>query len=124
MDRGIPGSGGHLAPVFAPVTAEAEPNFPGAVTTTIAIYAALVSTVALALGLITEWRSWGTRVGGKVQTGMAIVRPHLPDEPAVVFRLINHGTVRHRAPPAARAVMRCKGLAQVERPPWWHVPKR
>src|SRR4051794_33781331 len=82
-----------------PIPVRACPTQPGpaptgrrvpVVTTAIAIYAALVSTVALALGLVSEWRSWGTRVEVKVEPGMAVVRPHLPDEPAVVFRLINH----------------------------------
>jgi len=60
------------------------------VTTAIAIYAAVVSTVALALELVSEWRSWGTRVQVALRPGMAIVRPHAPDESAVVFELINH----------------------------------
>jgi len=54
------------------------------VTTAIAIYAAVVSTAALTLELVSEWRSWATRVEVTVETGMAVMRPGAPDEPAVV----------------------------------------
>jgi hypothetical protein len=64
------------------------------VTTAVAIYAAVVSTAALTLELVSEWRSWGTRVEVTVEPGMAVIRPGAPDEPAVVFRLINHSAHR------------------------------
>jgi hypothetical protein len=60
------------------------------VTTVIAMYAAVVSTAAVALELVSEWRSWGTRVVVTVHPHMVITRAGQPDEPAVVFKLINH----------------------------------
>jgi hypothetical protein len=60
-------------------------------TTTAAIagYAALVSTAALAVQLVREWRTWGTRVEVKVDH-RAIISPGRPSESVVVFTIINH----------------------------------
>jgi hypothetical protein len=60
-------------------------------TTTAAIagYAALVSTAALAVQLVREWRTWGTRVEVKMDH-RAIISPDRPSESVVVFTIINH----------------------------------
>jgi hypothetical protein len=60
-----------------------------AVTTAIAIYAALVATAALALELVSEWRTWSTRVEVHLSR-MSLARPNEPHEPVILFRLINH----------------------------------
>ncbi|MGA2455674.1 MAG: hypothetical protein ABSG93_19385 [Solirubrobacteraceae bacterium] len=66
-----------------------------ALTTTagIALYAAFVATGGLAVQLIREWRTWGTRLTVKVRP-MRLARPSTAltaeAEPVVVFELINH----------------------------------
>ena len=55
----------------------------------VAMYAALVSTAALAVQLVREWRTWGTRVGVKVSRTM-IIGPGRPGAPVVAFNLVNH----------------------------------
>jgi hypothetical protein len=58
-------------------------------TAAIAMYAALVATAALALQLVSEWRSWATRVEVSVSR-MKLARPDAAPEPVILFRLINH----------------------------------
>lgn len=55
----------------------------------IAVYAALISTAVLTLQLVSEWRSWGTRLEVDLRR-MTIASPGAPPEPAVIFKIINH----------------------------------
>jgi hypothetical protein len=55
----------------------------------VAGYAALIATAGLAVQLVREWRTWGTRVEVKLRR-MSIIGPGKPAEPAVIFELINH----------------------------------
>ena len=57
-------------------------------TTAIAIYAAILSTAALTLELVSEWRSWSTRVRVTLSR-MALARPGQPEEPVILFRVTN-----------------------------------
>jgi hypothetical protein len=58
-------------------------------TTAVAGYAALISTAALAVQLVREWRTWGTRVVVEVRR-MMLASPRAPSEPVVMFDIINH----------------------------------
>jgi hypothetical protein len=58
-------------------------------TTAVAGYAALISTAALAVQLVREWRTWGTRVEVELSR-RTIIGPGKPSEPAIVFNLVNH----------------------------------
>jgi hypothetical protein len=60
------------------------------VTTAVAIYAACVATAALALELVSEWRSWSTRVEVKMQPRSILRAGQSEGEPVIVFTLINH----------------------------------
>lgn len=53
-----------------------------------AVYAAIVSTAALTLELVSQWRTWATRVEVKMRR-MTIASP-TGSYPAVVFTIINH----------------------------------
>jgi hypothetical protein len=69
--------------------ARASPPLAVSATTIVAAYAALISTAALAVQLVREWRTWGTRVEVKLRR-MTIIGPGKPSEPAIIFELINH----------------------------------
>jgi hypothetical protein len=58
-------------------------------TDVIAGYAALIATAGLAVQLVREWRTWGTRVEVNLRR-MSLIGPGKPSEPAVIFDLINH----------------------------------
>jgi hypothetical protein len=58
-------------------------------TSALAFYGAVVATAALTLELVSEWRSWSTRVEVQVSR-MILAQPDRPHEPVVLFRLINH----------------------------------
>lgn len=58
-------------------------------TSVLAAYGALVATAALALELVSQWRSWSTRVEVQVSS-MILAKANGPDEPVILFRLINH----------------------------------
>jgi len=59
----------------------------------IALYAALVATGGLAVQLVREWRTWGTRLKLKVRP-MRLAHPGTAltaeAEPVVIFEIINH----------------------------------
>jgi hypothetical protein len=57
-------------------------------TIALAIYASLVATAALALELVSQWRSWSTRVEVQVSR-MQLARPNEEPEPVILFRLVN-----------------------------------
>lgn len=70
-----------------------------ALTTTagIALYAALVATGGLAVQLVREWRTWGTRLTVDVRPMRLVLpgaRPTTAAEPVVVFEIINHSDHR------------------------------
>lgn len=58
-------------------------------TTALAVYGALVATAALAIELVSQWRSWSTRVEVHVSR-MSLLEPGKPEEPVILFRLTNH----------------------------------
>jgi hypothetical protein len=64
------------------------------VTTAIAIYAACVATAALALELVSEWRSWSTRVEVKVQPRRVLQAGQSEGEPVIAFTHPDQGPPR------------------------------
>jgi hypothetical protein len=58
-------------------------------TAVVALYAAIVASVALAFQVFSSLRGWQTRVEVDVRR-MEMIEPGSKPEPAVVFRLINH----------------------------------
>jgi hypothetical protein len=58
-------------------------------TTAIAIYGAIVATAALAIELVSQWRSWSTRVEVKLDR-MMLHEANRPEQPVILFTLINH----------------------------------
>jgi hypothetical protein len=62
-------------------------------TTVLAVYGALVATAALAIELVSQWRSWSTRVEVTVSR-MSLLEPGKPEEPVILFRLTNHSAHR------------------------------
>jgi hypothetical protein len=63
-------------------------------TTGIALYAAFIATGGLAIQLIREWRTWGTRIT-VTMSPMMLSYPPTPlteriDEPVVMFHITNH----------------------------------
>lgn len=63
-------------------------------TSGLAIYGAAVASGGLAVQLMREWRTWGTRISVKMRP-MMLAHPPTPltkriDEPVVVFEITNH----------------------------------
>jgi hypothetical protein len=72
------------------MTAEAATTALDIATAVVAIYAALVATVALAFNFFSWLRTWQTRVTVNLRR-MSLVTPGTPtEEPAVLFELTNH----------------------------------
>lgn len=56
----------------------------------IAIYGACVATAVLILQLVSEWRSWSTRVEVKVKPMSIVSAGQSEGAPVILFTLINH----------------------------------
>lgn len=59
------------------------------VTASVATYAGLVATAALAIQLVSEWRTWSTRVTVEMRR-MALSAPNETPTPVVLFTITNH----------------------------------
>jgi hypothetical protein len=63
-------------------------------TTVVALYAAAIASGGLAVQLVREWRTWGTRISVTMRP-MTLSHPPTPlteriDEPVVMFHITNH----------------------------------